>query len=348
MLPFAGFKNKVSVMTSTASQKSAARLPNLGAPTRYSLCFAALAGVFVAILIGAQAGRIGLQTLPDALLSVKLMPHMAGLYLLGAALYGVYAVRNRTWLAEAGGMFVTLASALAAALVVTTSWESYQVLEAGHIAITNMYEVSILLLGVVGFAAQVLIRQTRHQGLGIFVAPLLVTGALFTLWLGDIGQAGPRHLMPALRSYWLPMHVLANFVGYGCFAVAAAAGAMQLLRARTDAKGRTARLLPAQTVAEEITFRAIAVGFPIFSLAIVLGSAWAYEAWGGYWSWDPKETWALIVWLVYGGYLHARLTHGWKGARLAWWAIAGFGVTLFCYLGVNMMLSGLHSYGKLM
>jgi ABC-type transport system involved in cytochrome c biogenesis permease subunit len=86
----------------------------------------------------------------------------------------------------------------------------------------------------------------------------------------------------------------------------------------------------------------------VFSLAVVLGSAWAYEAWGGYWSWDPKETWALIVWLVYGGYLHARLTHGWNGPRLAWWAILGFGVTLFCYLGVNMLLSGLHSYGKLM
>ena len=335
-------------MTSQTASKLKVFLPMLSAQRRYELGFLLLLVTFSVLLILPQQGRIGPDTVADSLLSVKLMPHMAGLYFLGSLLYALFAVRHVDWLARVGGMFIKLASALAGAIIVTASWESYQVLEHGHIAMTNLYEVSILMLGMTGFAAGWLERAHDKPALGVFTAPLYIAGTLFVMWLGDIGQAGPRHLMPALRSYWLPWHVLANFVGYGCFAVAGAAGVMQLVRARADRLGKPSKLLPTQAVAELITFRAVSVGFPVFSLAIVLGSAWAYEAWGGYWSWDPKETWALIVWLVYGGYLHARLTHGWTGTRLAWWAIIGFGVTMFCYLGVNMLLSGLHSYGNLM
>ncbi|MNT34285.1 hypothetical protein AU476_37710 [Cupriavidus sp. UYMSc13B] len=94
-------------------------------------------------------------------------------------------------------------------------------------------------------------------------------------------------------------------------------------------------------------YKAIAVGFAFFTIATILGALWAAEAWGGYWSWDPKETWALIVWLNYAAWLHMRLMKGLRGTVAAWWALVGLLVTTFAFLGVNMFLSGLHSYGEL-
>jgi cytochrome c-type biogenesis protein CcsB len=97
----------------------------------------------------------------------------------------------------------------------------------------------------------------------------------------------------------------------------------------------------------EVLYLSIGIGFAFFSLATILGAFWAAEAWGGYWSWDPKETWALIVWLNYAAWLHMRLMKGLRGALSAWWALTGLVVTTFAFLGVNMFLSGLHSYGTL-
>jgi cytochrome c-type biogenesis protein CcsB len=105
--------------------------------------------------------------------------------------------------------------------------------------------------------------------------------------------------------------------------------------------------MPKTEVLDDIMHKAIGLGFGFFTLATVLGALWAAEAWGGFWSWDPKETWALIVWLNYAAWLHMRLTKGWRGAPLAWWAVVGLFVTTFAFFGVNMFLSGLHSYGTL-
>jgi cytochrome c-type biogenesis protein CcsB len=122
-----------------------------------------------------------------------------------------------------------------------------------------------------------------------------------------------------------------------------------LFRERLERKGSAAmlKIFPSLDQLDQLAYKSVAIGFPAFTLATILGAAWAAEAWGGYWSWDPKETWALIVWLFYGAYLHVRISHGWSGKTLAVWAVAGFLVTLFCFVGVNMYLSGLHSYGKL-
>jgi cytochrome c-type biogenesis protein CcsB len=100
-------------------------------------------------------------------------------------------------------------------------------------------------------------------------------------------------------------------------------------------------------VLDDLMYKLIALGFAFFTIATILGALWAAEAWGSYWSWDPKETWALIVWLNYAAWLHMRLTKGWRGAPMAWWAVIGLFVTVFAFLGVNMFLSGLHSYGEL-
>jgi cytochrome c-type biogenesis protein CcsB len=113
------------------------------------------------------------------------------------------------------------------------------------------------------------------------------------------------------------------------------------------ARRRIAERLPALEVLDDVMYKAIAVGFAFFTIATVLGALWAAEAWGGYWSWDPKETWALIVWLNYAAWLHMRLMKGLRGTVSAWWALAGLAVTSFAFLGVNMFLSGLHSYGTL-
>ena len=110
---------------------------------------------------------------------------------------------------------------------------------------------------------------------------------------------------------------------------------------------RIAERLPSFEVLDDVMYKAIAVGFAFFTIATVLGALWAAEAWGGYWSWDPKETWALIVWLNYAAWLHMRLMKGLRGTVAAWWALVGLLVTSFAFLGVNMFLSGLHSYGTL-
>jgi cytochrome c-type biogenesis protein CcsB len=110
---------------------------------------------------------------------------------------------------------------------------------------------------------------------------------------------------------------------------------------------RIAERLPSFEILDDVMYKSIAVGFAFFTIATVLGALWAAEAWGGYWSWDPKETWALIVWLNYAAWLHMRLMKGLRGTVAAWWALAGLGITTFAFLGVNMFLSGLHSYGTL-
>jgi cytochrome c-type biogenesis protein CcsB len=148
----------------------------------------------------------------------------------------------------------------------------------------------------------------------------------------------------------MKIHVPANFIGYGSFALAAMIGVAYLLVEKVQKHNPESVFvarMPSLDTLDDVMHKSIALGFAFFTLATVLGAMWAAEAWGGYWSWDPKETWALIVWLNYAAWLHLRLTKGWRGAPLAWWAVIGLFVTTFAFLGVNMFLSGLHSYGEL-
>ncbi|MBR7002699.1 MAG: cytochrome c biogenesis protein CcsA, partial [Neisseriaceae bacterium] len=138
-----------------------------------------------------------------------------------------------------------------------------------------------------------------------------------------------------------------NFVGYGGFCLAAMLGVAELKALSNEKKGKENSFLPSSAAIEDIMYKAVAVGFLFFTIATILGALWAAEAWGSYWSWDPKETWALIVWLNYAVWLHLRLVAGWRGKVLAWWAILGLLITTFAFVGVNMFLTGLHSYGGL-
>jgi len=230
-------------------------------------------------------------------------------------------------------------------------YESYLLsIEIGHAPVSNLYEVFILLFCITTAVYLALERRYQARAMGAFVMPLVSAGVFFGIWLSAHGHAEIKPLVPALQSYWMKIHVPMNFIGYGSFAVACGAGMAYLVREWLERRGKNSRLLtvfPTLDQLDQLAYKAVAIGFPAFTLATILGAAWAAEAWGGYWSWDPKETWALIVWLVYGAYLHMRISHGWQGRSLAWWTVIGFLVTLFCFVGVNMYLSGLHSYGRL-
>ena len=154
-------------------------------------------------------------------------------------------------------------------------------------------------------------------------------------------------LVPALNSYWIYIHVSVTLTSYAAFAMAGGLGVMYLLKERAERLGKPSRLyaaFPDLETIDELGYKAIMVGFPLLAFGVILGAMWANYAWGGYWSWDPKETWSLIVWLIYGAYIHARMNRGWEGRRAAVYSIFGFLMVIFCFWGVNFLLSGLHAY----
>jgi cytochrome c-type biogenesis protein CcsB len=271
--------------------------------------------------------------------------------------------------------------------------------DIGHIPVSNLYEVFVLFCWLTTLFYLYFEDQYGTRSIGAFVMLVVSAAVGFLVWYSVAREAHEiQPLVPALKSWWMKLHVPANFVGYGTFALSAMVAFAYLVKQqaaetrwyklaplwmlgivlcfepvvfRQSAAGsssywivymgvsalivagilfgrrRIAERLPALEVLDDVMYKAIAVGFAFFTIATVLGALWAAEAWGGYWSWDPKETWALIVWLNYAAWLHMRLMKGLRGTVSAWWALVGLAVTTFAFLGVNMFLSGLHSYGEL-
>lgn len=221
----------------------------------------------------------------------------------------------------------------------------------GYIPVANLYEVFILFAVLTTLMYLYYESRSGSRNMGAFVMLVIAAAVTFLLWyMFDREAHVVEPLVPALNSWWMKIHVPANFVGYGGFAIAAMLGVAFLIRSRLDRTRPDAgitRRIPSTDTLDGVMYKAIALGFAFFTIATVLGAMWAAEAWGGYWSWDPKETWALIVWLNYAAWLHMRFTKGWRGASMAWWAVVGLFITTFAFLGVNMFLSGLHSYGEL-
>jgi cytochrome c-type biogenesis protein CcsB len=224
-------------------------------------------------------------------------------------------------------------------------YESYLIgADVGHIPVSNLYEVFILFSMITAMFYLYYEQRYATRQLGPFVLLVIAAAVGFLLWYTVTRDAADiQPLVPALQSWWMKIHVPANFIGYGTFALSAMVGSAYLLKSH----GYLADRLPSLEVLDDVMYKAISVGFAFFTVATILGALWAAEAWGGYWSWDPKETWALIVWLNYAAWLHMRLMSGLRGRVAAWWALIGLVVTTFAFLGVNMFLSGLHSYGKL-
>ena len=269
----------------------------------------------------------------------------------------------------------------------------------GHIPVSNLYEVFVMFIWMTALFYLYYETQYQTRALGSFVMLVVSAAVGFLLWYTVVREAHEiQPLVPALQSWWMKVHVPANFIGYGTFAIAAMVAFAYLIKQQAQetkwyklaplwllgvalcfeplafrqsqatgssywlvyfgisalivagilmARKTIATRLPSFEILDDVMYKSIAVGFAFFTIATVLGALWAAEAWGGYWSWDPKETWALIVWLNYAAWLHMRLVKGLRGAVSAWWALVGLVVTTFAFLGVNMFLSGLHSYGTL-
>ena len=283
-------------------------------------------------------------------------------------------------------------------------FESHQIgPDIGHIPVSNLYEVFVLFSWLTTLFYLYYEQHYGTRSLGAFVMLVVSAAVGFLLWYTVEREAQEiQPLVPALQSWWMKLHVPANFIGYGSFSLSAMVAFAYLIKRQADqglqtgwlklaplfalgmvlciepvvfrknpiqaissywavyfgvaalivgtilfARRRIAQRLPALEVLDDVMYKSIAIGFAFFTIATILGAFWAAEAWGGYWSWDPKETWALIVWLNYAAWLHMRLMKGLRGAISAWWALTGLAVTTFAFLGVNMFLSGLHSYGTL-
>ena len=261
-------------------------------------------------------------------------------YLLGALLYLYFIVTMKDRGAKLGRMLLLIGVILHAVGFVARYFA------AGYTPITNLFEsLSFFAMAIV---AVFLVTELRYnlRILGSFIAPLAFVFSIFAAFQsGEVAR-----LAPALNSYWLPVHVILLFIGNAVFAIAFGAGIMYLLQEKEVKKKRMGAIfkrLPSLDVLDDINYRCLTVGFPLLTLGIITGSIWAEYAWGSYWSWDPKETWSLITWLLYAALLHGRLTVGWRGRKAAILAIIGFCAVLFTFLGVNLLLPGLHTYTSL-
>ncbi|ETK34507.1 c-type cytochrome biogenesis protein CcsB [Microbispora sp. ATCC PTA-5024] len=200
----------------------------------------------------------------------------------------------------------------------------------------NMYEFVVAICFAAVSAFLVLLTRQPIRFLGAFVTVTAALGLGFAVLFLHV-QAGP--VMPALHSYWIAIHVTAAIVASGLFILAGVCAILYLIR-----KDGQASALPTRDVLERVTHRAIVISFPIWTFAVIAGAMWADRAWGRYWGWDPKEVWAFVTWIVYAAYLHARATAGWRGTAAIVVSLVAFGCLLFNLVGVNIFISGLHSY----
>ena len=328
---------------------------------------------------------------------------MSMLFFISTAFYwlGVFIQEKAQGIETVASRLLWIAVTLALVGTMVRWYESYLLgADIGHIPVSNLYEVFVLFCWLTAAFYLYFEAQYQTRSLGAFVMLVVSAAVGFLLWYTLVRQAHEiQPLVPALKSWWMKLHVPANFIGYGTFALAAMVAFAYLIKQQATetrwyklaplwllgvvlcfepiifrksavagmsdywavyfgisalivagillGRKRLSTKLPSFEVLDDVMYKSIAVGFAFFTIATVLGALWAAEAWGGYWSWDPKETWALIVWLNYAAWLHMRLMKGLRGTVAAWWALAGLAVTTFAFIGVNMFLSGLHSYGTL-
>jgi cytochrome c-type biogenesis protein CcsB len=314
---------------------------------------------------------------------------------------GMISQKNSDAMELIGSRLAWLSVILAVVGTLVRWFESHQMgPDIGHIPVSNLYEVFVLFTWMTTAFYLYYESHYKTRAMGAFVMLVVSAGVAFLVWYTLVREAQAiQPLVPALQSWWMKLHVPANFIGYGTFAIAAMVAFAYLIKSQAQetnwwrlaplwllgvvlcfepivfrqsaqsggtlywvaytsisaaiiagillGRRRIAERLPSLEVLDDVMYKAIAVGFAFFTIATVLGALWAAEAWGGYWSWDPKETWALIVWLNYAAWLHMRMMKGLRGTVASWWALVGLAITTFAFLGVNMFLSGLHSYGEL-
>ena len=269
-------------------------------------------------------------------------------YLMSAIFYIALLVFKNKKTGLVGLGFAILGVLVQTAALGLRWYESYQI-GIGHAPLTNMYESLVFFAWCTTLFYIYMELKFKAPVIGAFVMPFAVTAMAYASFAKGISQQ-INPLIPALQSNWLIAHVMTCFVGYGAFAVAGGLGMMYLLKKsavnRNLSEDTLTGGLPDLRIIDDLTHKTIVFGFMWLTAGIITGAVWANEAWGTYWSWDPKETWSIITWFVYALTLHARFTRGWSGSRIAWLAILGFISVFFTYFGVNFLLAGLHSYGS--
>lgn len=260
-------------------------------------------------------------------------------YLFGTLLYSIHILLLKDLLLKSATAIV----AIGFASHTLAFFARY--LEAGYMPVTNLHEsLSFFAWMIVGILLITHLRY-RIRVLGAFLTSIALILMLFAFAL-------PQEILPlapVLRSFWHPFHVFFAFLGNAIFTLAFGCGIIYLIQEhqlKTKKMGAIAKRLPPLKVLDDLNYQALKFGFPLLTLGIITGAVWAEYAWGRYWGWDPKETWSLITWFLYAAMLHQRLTVGWRGRKAAIMAIFGFFAVLFTFLGVNLVLPGLHTYSQ--
>ncbi|MDO4493860.1 MAG: c-type cytochrome biogenesis protein CcsB [Clostridia bacterium] len=257
-----------------------------------------------------------------------------GLYLVSTVLYFVFFALKKEKPATVAGWTMT------AGFLFHTAALAVRSIGAGRLPLTNQYEFATGFAWGICLCFLVFLYKYKFKGLGVFAAPIV----FLVIGYAAMQSREVRALMPALRSNWLSIHVSAAILSYGAFGVACAISLMYLVRGRMAEGSFFAGHVPQRDRLDLLSYRAISFGFLFLTFVIVSGAIWAERAWGSYWSWDPKETWSLITWIIYAIYLHLRLSRGMRGRSAALFAVIGFVCVLFTYAGVNTFIPGIHSY----
>lgn len=255
------------------------------------------------------------------------------IYGFAAVCYITGSIFNKRVIVNAGFLLLVIGLAGNLGGFIIRWIESYQ-MGIGRIPLSNLYESLVFFSLSGGFLYAVISKRSEYHPVVGSIVVTLIFLAMAYAGLSPNADSGITPLIPALRSNWLTVHVMTCFLGYAAFAISFAASFIIVF---TGDNGKWQSL-------EDLNYKMILFGFLFLSLGIITGAVWADSAWGRYWSWDPKETWSLITWLIYAIVLHARYIKNWGRKTIAWLSILGFIAVMFTYFGVNLILSGLHSY----
>jgi cytochrome c-type biogenesis protein CcsB len=263
-------------------------------------------------------------------MNIQLFKFASFLYLFGTLAYLAYIFFLRGTLSKIAVTLTSIGFASHTLAILA------RYVEAGYTPVTNLHEsLSFFAWMIIGI---LLITNLKYKVkvFGSFLAPIALPKEIVPL-------------APVLKSFWHPFHVIFAFLGNALFTLTFCCGVMYLIQEhqlKSKKMGAITKRLPPLNLLDDLSYQSLKFGFPLLTLGIITGAVWAEYAWGRYWGWDPKETWSLITWLLYAALLHQRLTVGWRGRKAAMMAIVGFLAVLFTFLGVNLLLPGLHAYSN--
>jgi cytochrome c-type biogenesis protein CcsB len=256
------------------------------------------------------------------------------LYVAAVVVYFLFIAARREGMAKVAVILQTAGFILHTAALIVRG------IGAGRLPLTNQYEFATSFAWGLCLVSLIFVYRYKFHVLGAFAAPVI----FLIIGYAAMQSKDVHELMPALRSNWLGFHVSSAIIGYGGFGVSFVLGIIFLMREYMKDQSFLDRHVPSREKLDLIAYRSVSLGLLFLTFCILTGAIWAERAWGSYWSWDPKETWSLITWIIYAAYLHLRINRGWKGKAAAVFAVIGFIAVLFTYIGVNTFLPGVHSY----